>query len=120
MPIRAPRGLAIRLLVATVTGCLALASPASAKYLHLNDVKTAAQKYAQLQSDASTYSTTTGSCWHAGPHLVQCSLTEDARYSGIFENVLVLALRGDKLYGHLLYVDEAGPNFNRPRFIGRV
>jgi hypothetical protein len=51
---------------------------------------------------------------------VQCSLTEDARYSGIFENVLVLALRGDKLYGHLLYVDEAGPNFNRPRFIGRV
>jgi hypothetical protein len=117
MAIRAPWTRVLRLLFAALLGTLALAPAASAKYLHLDQAKSAAQQYAQIEADATTYSVTVGSCWHAGPHPVQCSMTEDARYSGIFKRVAVIALRGDKLYGHTLRGEE---RTDRRHYIGRL
>src|SRR3954464_5343855 len=107
----------MRLIFVTLLGTLALASPASAKYLHLSEGKAGAQRYTRIAADITTFSYELGSCWHAGPHIVQCSMTEDARYSGKAEVVAVIALRGDKLYGHLR-PGATGPV--RPRFIGKL
>jgi len=108
----------MRLLIATILGVLALAPPAGAKYLHLIEARPAAEQFAQIDSDESTYAVTAGSCWHAGPHVVQCTMIENARYSGIFEHVLVVALRGDDLYGHLLGAVDAP--LKLPRFLRRL
>src|SRR4051794_41224435 len=88
----------MRLIFVTLLGTLALASPASAKYLHLSEGKAGAQRYTRIAADITTFSYELGSCWHAGPHIVQCSMTEDARYSGKAEVVAVIALSGGKLY----------------------
>jgi hypothetical protein len=104
------------LVVATLIGCLALASPASAKYLHLSEALSAAHQYVKQNyaPAAEPFTWHYGHCWRVSPHVAQCGF-EDRRSSIDLAtpHVAVIAVRGDKLYGHTL-------DFDTPQFIRRL
>jgi len=106
MPALAPRRRAIRLLVGIVLGCLTIAAPASASYLHLSEGRSAAQVWAQTRPGTSDIDNVRiGSCWHAVRHVVRCkfaagSLLDVDTANPWYRYTLVLALRGRDIYGH--------------------
>jgi hypothetical protein len=116
MPIPARHTRVMRLLVPTLLGCLALAAPASAKYLHLSEAQSAVHQYVPkiYAPAAEPFTWYYGHCWRVDPHLAQCGF-EDQRSSIdlAMPHVAVIALRGDKLYGHTL-------DFDTPQFIRRL
>jgi hypothetical protein len=109
----------MRLLLATTLATLAVATPASAKYLHINsEAGPASEEY--WGKVVPIPSVTLHHCWHAGPHVVQCSYTKvlwnerDKTYSPEQNGVFVIALRRNgSLYGHTLGVDK-------PRWIRKL
>jgi hypothetical protein len=97
-----PETRVIRLLVATLVGCMALASPAGASYLQMSEARPAAQKYASLYGvDGAPDGAKVDTCWRAGPRVVQCGYTiiNPSQQTSPGPTV-VIALRGDWLYGH--------------------
>jgi hypothetical protein len=103
---RAMRRRAIRLLVGTVLGCLTIAAPASARYLHLSEGRAAAIAYGESDGDAIYWQL--GSCWHAARHVVRCSYYVGSSLdigSGHPERAprqtLVVALRDRALWAHV-------------------
>ena len=115
----------MRVLIATVLGFLALAAPASAKYLHMSEGKQAAQTFNELLARVvANHGSVIGNCWRANAHVVQCGMTQDAEYiNGPSHYVVIIALRGDRLYGHARFLNPDGstsdPEWKR-YYVGRL
>jgi hypothetical protein len=111
----------LRVFAVTILALLALASPASAKYLHLNEAQSAQHQYVEkiYYEAEGPYSWVFGHCWRVNVHAAQCGFLEIADSLALYQTprIVVITLRGDKLYGHTLH----GPDStDKPRFIRKI